>query len=49
MLWVLKRTVSMRRFFWKPKTIAKINGLENIHDFMLNLFADLGLCPSFRN
>ena len=23
MLWVLKRTVSMRRFFWAPKTYAK--------------------------
>ena len=23
MLWVLKRTVSMRRFFWAPKTYIK--------------------------
>ena len=26
MLWVLKRTVSMRQFFWAPKTYAKIMG-----------------------
>ena len=26
MLWVLKRTVSMRRFFWAPKTYVKIDG-----------------------
>ena len=26
MLWVLKRTVSMRRFFCAPKTYAKIDG-----------------------
>ena len=26
MLWVLKRTVSMRRFFWAPNTYAKIYG-----------------------
>ena len=24
MMWVLKRTVSMRQFFWAPKTYAKI-------------------------
>ena len=26
MLWVLKRTVSMRRFFWAPKTYVKLMG-----------------------
>ena len=26
MLWVLKRTVSMRRFFWAPKTYVKTDG-----------------------
>ena len=26
MLWVLKRTVSMRWFFWVPKTYVKIDG-----------------------
>ena len=26
MLWVLKKTVSMRRFFWAPKTYAKNYG-----------------------
>ena len=30
MLWVLKRTVSMRRFFRAHKTNVKIDGLENI-------------------
>ena len=33
MLWVLKRTVSMRRFFWAPKTNVKTDGLENIYIF----------------
>ena len=35
MLWVLKRTVSTRRFFGPPKTYAKINGLENVKNFTL--------------
>ena len=26
MLWVLKRTVSMKLFFWAPKTYVKIDG-----------------------
>ena len=26
MLWVLKRAVSMRRFFWAPKTYVKTDG-----------------------
>ena len=26
MLWVLKRTISMRRFFWAPKTYVKTDG-----------------------
>ena len=30
MLWVLKRTVSSRRFFWVPKTHVKTNGQEII-------------------
>ena len=30
MLWVLKRTVLMRRFFWVPKTYVQTDGLENI-------------------
>ena len=45
MLWVLKRTVSMRRFFLAPKTYAKIGGLENVYKFMLKIFVylkDLG-------
>ena len=43
MLWVLKRTVSMRRFFWAPKTYAKNYGLENICNFTLNIFVYLNL------
>ena len=35
MLWVLKRAVSMRRFFWAPKTHVKTDGYENIFNFML--------------
>ena len=39
MLWVLKRTVSMRRLFWAPKIYAKADGLEIINTFMLkNVF-----------
>ena len=38
MSWVLKWTVSMRRFFWAPKTYAKIDGSENIYNFTLNFF-----------
>ena len=43
MLWVLKRTVSMRRFFWAPKTYAKNFGWENIYNFMLKFFVYLNL------
>ena len=28
MLWVLKRTVSMRRFFWAPKHMLRLMGKE---------------------
>ena len=35
MLWVLKSTVSMRRFFWAPKTYVKTDRLENIYKFEL--------------
>ena len=38
MLWVLKRTVSMRRFFWAPKTYVKIDGFENIFQFYAEIF-----------
>ena len=43
MLWVLKRTVSMRRFFWAPETYAKIHRLENINNFTLKFFVYLNL------
>ena len=38
MLWVLKRTVSMRRFFWAPKTYVQSDGFENIYNFTLKNF-----------
>ena len=38
MLWVLKITVSMRRFFWAPKTYVKTDGQENIYNFTLEIF-----------
>ena len=41
MSWVLKRTVSMRRFFWAPKTYVKNDGLENIYNFRLKIFVYL--------
>ena len=36
MLWVLKRTVSMRRFFCAPKMYVKTDGWDNIYNF--NIF-----------
>ena len=44
MLWVLKRTVSMRRFFWAPKTHVYIDCLENNFNFPLLKFHYLDLC-----
>ena len=38
MLWVLKRTVLMRRFFRAPTTYVNIDGLEDINNFMLKNF-----------
>ena len=35
MLWVLKRTVSMRRIVWAPKTYGKTDGLETNYNFKL--------------
>ena len=43
MLWVLKRTVSIRRFFWAPKTYIQTDGLENIKKFMLKKIVYLNL------
>ena len=43
MLWVLKRTVALRRFFWAPKTYAKNYRLENIYNFTLKMFVYLNL------
>ena len=38
MLWVLKRGVSMRRFFWAPKTYITTDGQENINIFTLKMY-----------
>ena len=43
MLWVLKRTVSMRQFFCAPKKYVKTDREENIHIFTLNIFVYLNL------
>ena len=43
MLWVRKRTISMRWFFWAPKTYAKNYGYENINNFMQKIFTYLNL------
>ena len=44
MLWVLKRTVSVRRFFGAPKTYVKHDELGNIYNYMLQIFTYLNLC-----
>ena len=38
-----QRTVSMRRFFWAPKTYVKTDGKENIHNFTLKKYVYLNL------
>ena len=43
MLWVLKRKVSVRRFFWAPKTYVQTDGLENIYYFTLKNFFYLNI------
>ena len=43
MLWVLERTLSMRRFFWAPKTYVKTDGYESIYKFTLKNFVYLTL------
>ena len=48
MLWVLKRPVSMRLFFWAPKTYVKTDGLENINNFALKNFVCLNLWYRLR-
>ena len=43
MLWVLKRTISIRRFFWAPKTYVQTDGLVYIYNFTLKTFVYLNL------
>ena len=38
MLWVQKKPVSMRQFFWASKTYAKNYGYENIDNFTQKIF-----------
>ena len=33
MLWVLKRTVLMRQFFWAPKQMLKLMGKKMFYNF----------------
>ena len=42
-LWILKRTVSMRRFFCAPKTYVQTEILENIYNFTIKNFVNLNL------
>ena len=37
MLWVLKRTVAMRRFFWAPNYRLNLMCKKNINNFTLNI------------
>ena len=46
MLWVLKRTVSMRRFFWAPKHMLKLMGKKTFTKFTQKSFVYLNLCYS---
>ena len=39
MLWVLKGTVSLRRFFGATKTYLKTDGLGNIYNFLAQFFS----------
>ena len=43
MLWVLKRTVSMRRFFWETKTYVK-TWKKNTTILMFHFFFYVALC-----
>ena len=43
MLWALKRTISIRRFFWAPKTYVQTDGLVYIYNFTLKTFVYLNL------
>ena len=44
MLCVLKKNVSMKRFFWAHKTYVQTDELESIYNFMLKDFVYLNLC-----
>ena len=50
MLWVLKRTVPIRRFFWAPKTYVQTDGLENSYNFTLKncVYLNLWICYQTR-
>ena len=42
-LWALKRTISLRRFFWAPKAYVKTDGLEKIYNLTLKRYVYLNL------
>ena len=44
MLWVLKKTFSMRQFFLARKTYANNYGCEIINNFTLKIFVYLNMC-----
>ena len=44
MLWLLKRTISMRQFFFSTKTYVKTDRYENIYNVTLKSFAYLDQC-----
>ena len=46
MLWVLKRTTSMKQFFLESKTYVQTDGVENIYNFTLKNFVYLNLCSN---
>ena len=46
MLWVLKITVSMRRFFWAAKIYVTTDGWEIIYNFTLKNVVYLNLCDT---
>ena len=49
MLWVPKRTVSLRRFFLAPKTYAQNYGQEKIYNFTLKVFLSKPVSISFND
>ena len=49
MLCVLKRTASMRLFFWARKAYVQTDGLDNTYNFTLKNGVYLNLCKILSN